>query len=93
MRIGMPEILAAGSAALLATGHATYGWVFLGLAIMGSAARWGAELQAIQQAEEAKKKDVDDVAQLLTEAGKAFTTLLQNIPSQSNNNKNDSQLH
>ena len=89
----MPEILAAGSAALLATGHATYGWVFLGLAIMGSAARWGAELQAIQQAEEAKKKDVDDVAQLLTEAGKAFTTLLQNIPSQSNNNKNDSQLH
>ncbi len=36
MRIGMPEILAAGSVALLVTGHSTYGWVFLGLAIFGA---------------------------------------------------------
>ena len=89
----MPEILAAGSAALLATGHATYGWVFLGLAIMGAAARWGAELQAIQQAEEAKQKDVDDVAKILTEAGTAFAALLQSVAAQPNKNKNDSHLH
>ena len=32
MKLGMPEILAAGSVVLLATGNSTVGWVFLGLA-------------------------------------------------------------
>ncbi len=93
MRIGMPEILAAGSVALLVTGHSTYGWVFLGLAIFGAAVRWGIELQAAQQVEDAKQKDTDDVAKLLTEAGKAFAVLLQNSTSQSTSNKNDTHLH
>ena len=43
--------------------------------------------------EEAKQKDVYDVAKLLTEAGTAFAALLQSVAAQPNKNKNDSHLH
>ena len=60
MRIGMPEILAAGSVVLLSTGNATVGWVFLGLAVLGSAMRWGVEIQTAQQAQAAKEKEGEE---------------------------------
>ena len=77
MRIGMPEILAAGSVVLLATSNATVGWVFLGLSILGAALRWGVEIQTAQQAQAAKDKEGEELAKILSEAGKAFGSLLQ----------------
>ncbi len=77
MRIGMPEILAAGSVVLLATGNSTFGWVFLGLSIVGAALRWGVELQSIQQEQAKKKEEGEELAKILTEAGKAFSNLMQ----------------
>ncbi len=91
MRLGMPEILAAGSVVLIATGQSTVGWVFLGLAVLGASLRWGIEIQVAQQEEAAKQKDVDEVAKLLTEAGKAFGSLLQNMPKSSDTK--DTHLH
>ena len=91
MRIGMPEILAAGSVVLLVTGHPTIGWVFLGLSVLGAALRWGIELQVAQQEEAAKQKDIDEVSKLLSEAAKAFSTLLQSVPKGSD--AKDTHLH
>ena len=91
MRIGMPEILAAGSVVLLATGNSTFGWVFLGLAIVGSALRWGVEIQAAQQAQAAKQKQGEELGKVLTEAGEAFSQLLQK--SVYNSSRNDNNIH
>ena len=62
MRIGMPEILTAGSVVLLSTGNITFGWVFLGLGVVGATLRWGIELQTAQQAQAAKQKEGEDIA-------------------------------
>ena len=91
MRIGMPEILAAGSVVLLATGSSTVGWVFLGLAIVGSALRWGVELQTAQQAQAAKQNESEELAKILSEAGKVFGNLLQT--SSFVNSRKDSNIH
>lgn len=91
MRIGMPEILAAGSVVLLATGNSTFGWVFLGLAIVGSALRWGVEIQAAQQEQAAKQKQGEELGKVLTEAGEAFSQLLQK--SVYNSSRNDNNIH
>ena len=91
MRIGMPEILAAGSVVLLATGNSTFGWVFLGLAIVGSALRWGVEIQTAQQAQVAKQKEGEELAKVLTEAGKAFSNLVQT--SAYSSSRKDNNIH
>jgi len=91
MRIGMPEILAAGSVVLLATGNSTFGWVFLGLSIVGAALRWGVELQAVQQEQAAKKQEGEELAKVLTEAGKAFSNLMQT--SAFTNSHKDKNIH
>ena len=91
MRIGIPEILAAGSTVLLATGSSTVGWVFLGLAIVGSALRWGVELQTAQQAQAAKQNESEELAKVLSEAGKVFGNLLQT--SSFVNSRKDSNIH
>ena len=88
MRIGMPEILTIGSIVLLASNQSTFGWVFLGLAILGAAFRWGVEIQVAQE----KSKDVDEVVKLLSEAGSAFSSLLKGSTTQSSN-KNDPNFH
>ena len=90
MKIGMPEILAAGSVVLLATGSSTVGWVFLGLAVVGSALRWGVEIQMAQQAQAAKQKDGEELAKVLSEAGKALSTLFQ---TSSYNSRKDNNIH
>lgn len=90
MRIGMPEILAAGSVVLLATGSSTVGWVFLGLGVVGSALRWGVEIQMAQQEQAAKQKDGEELAKVLSEAGKAFSTLLQ---TSSYSSRKDNNIH
>jgi len=90
MRIGMPEILAAGSVVLLATGSSTVGWVFLGLGVVGSALRWGVEIQVAQQEQAAKQKDGEELAKVLSEAGKAFSTLLQ---TSSYSSRKDNNIH
>ena len=91
MRIGMPEILAAGSVVLLATSNATVGWVFLGLSILGAALRWGVEIQTAQQAQAAKDKEGEELAKILSEAGKAFGSLLQT--SAYNSSRKDTNIH
>ena len=91
MRIGMPEILAAGSVVLLATSNTTVGWVFLGLSILGATARWGVEIQAAQQAQAAKDKEGEELAKILSEAGKAFGNLLQT--SSSTSSRKDTNIH
>lgn len=91
MRIGMPEILAAGSVVLLTTGNSTFGWVFLGLAVVGSALRWGVEIQAAQQQQASKEKEGEELAKVLTEAGKAFSNLMQT--SAYSNSRKDSNIH
>jgi len=87
----MPEILAAGSVVLLATGNSTFGWVFLGLSIAGAALRWGVELQAVQQEQAAKKQEGEELAKVLTEAGKAFSNLIQT--SAYSNSRKDNNIH
>ena len=91
MKLGMPEILAAGSVVLLATGNSTVGWVFLGLSIFGAALRWGVELQAVQQAQAAKQKQGEELGKVLTEAGEAFSKLLQT--SAYNSSRKDNNIH
>ena len=90
MRIGIPEILTAGSVVLLATGNTTVGWVFLGLAISGSIFRWGVEMQVTQQAAAAKQKESDDASQILAEAGKAFATLFQGVQESDTSSRTES---
>ena len=92
MRIGMPEILAAGSVVLLSTGNATVGWVFLGLAVLGSAMRWGVEIQTAQQAQAAKEKEGEELSKVLSEAGKAFSNLLQ-TSQYTGGRKDDTKFH
>ena len=87
----MPEILAAGSVVLLATSNATVGWVFLGLSILGAALRWGVEIQTAQQAQAAKDKEGEELAKILSEAGKAFGSLLQT--SAYNSSRKDTNIH
>ena len=91
MRIGMPEILAAGSVVLLATGNSTVGWVFLGLGIVGSALRWGVEIQTAQQEQIAKQQEGEELAKVLSEAGKALGSLLQTSAFTSSHK--DSSIH
>ena len=91
MRIGMPEILAAGSVVLLATSNATVGWVFLGLSILGATVRWGVEIQTAQQAQAAKDREGEELAKILSEAGKAFGSLLQT--SAYNSSRKDTNIH
>jgi len=91
MRIGMPEILAAGSVVLLATSNSTVGWVFLGLSILGATLRWGVEIQTAQQAQAAKDREGEELAKILSEAGKAFGTLLQT--SSYTSSRKDTNIH
>lgn len=91
MRMGMPEILAAGSVVLLATGSNTVGWVFLGLSVLGAALRWGVEIQTAQQAQAAKQNESEELAKILSEAGKAFGSLLQT--SSFVNSRKDNNIH
>ena len=77
MRLGMAEILTAGSALLLATGHSTVGWVFLGLGIFGAAIRWGVEIQAAQQQQEAWEKGGEELSKVFTEVGKFIDGYIQ----------------
>lgn len=88
MRIGMPEILTAGSVVLLATGSTTFGWVFLGLGVVGATLRWGIELQTAQQVQAAKQKEGEDLAKVFEEAGKAINNLLTTSFYSNNNDKN-----
>lgn len=88
MRIGMPEILTAGSVVLLSTGNITFGWVFLGLGVVGATLRWGIELQTAQQAQAAKQKEGEDLAKVFEEAGKAINNLLTTSFYSNNNDKN-----
>ena len=85
----MPEILTAGSVVLLAVGQSTFGWIFLGLALLGAAIRWGVEIQIAQE----KQKDADEVVRVLSEAGKSFASLFQGSTSYPNSNKSDTNLH
>lgn len=91
MKLGMPEILAAGSVVLLATGNSTVGWVFLGLSVCGAALRWGVEIQAAQQAQAAKDREGEELAKILSEAGKAFGSLLQT--SAYTSSRKDNNIH
>ena len=91
MRFGMAEILTAGSVALLATGHATYGWVFLGLGIFGAALRWSVEIQAAQQQKEAWEKGGEELSKVFTEVGKVIDSVIRN--SSRPERKKDTNLH
>jgi len=91
MRLGMAEILTAGSVFLLATGHSTVGWVFLGLGIFGAALRWGVELQAAQQQKEAWEKGGEELSKVFTEVGKVIDSVIRN--SSRSDRQKDSNLH
>ena len=96
MRFGVPEILVAGSVVLLSTGSTTTGWVFLGLGILGSAIRWGVEIQNAQLAKQEAQQNVDETAKVISEVSQAVSSIFETFNTSeksSRSQNNDSKFH